>query len=110
MSVRSDTILALVPPAVAIGWVIADAATGFVAADRAIETPRPLAQVIREIDTASDPVIETDATKQTITITCSRYGDVAASSAPGRPQSLAQNNLLQLCRAGLKFTTSLPKI
>jgi hypothetical protein len=96
--VRSDTILALLPPAIAISWVIADAATGFVSADRAMQTIPPATQIISEADT----VIHN--TNQTTIVICSRYSGVAANSA--QPQA----NLLRLCRAGLKFTTSLPKI
>jgi hypothetical protein len=96
--VRSDTILALLPPAIAISWVIADAATGFVSADRAIQTIPPAAQIVSEAGTVIHK-----SNQKTIVI-CSRYNGVAASSA------LPQANLLRLCRAGLKFTTSLPKI
>ena len=101
--VSSDTILAILPPALAVGWVIADAATGFVSADRAFQTIPPVVQIVRDRETASVATAEPTANRGAIVV-CTRYNSIAADSFQ------LNENLLRLCRAGLKFTISLPKI
>ncbi len=100
MTVSSDTILALLPPAIAISWVIADATTGMVAADRTIQVVLPAVQIVRTEETAVDT-----RQKRAPVIVCSYYNAVAQTQRHGLPKA----NLLRLCNAGLNFTSSLPK-
>ena len=100
MSVRSESLLALVLPAIAISWVITDAAMGLVAADRAAA-----AATVHIVSANQTSIaVETKPSRATVTI-CSRDGTVAA----GIVQTGGSHATLQrLCQAGRKFTTKLP--
>ena len=107
---RTDTILALLPPAVAVAWVIADAATGLVAADRATQTTPPVIHIVSELEAATftTSMVEVQQKKPSV-IRCSHLNDVEADGALLQQAPLPQASLIRLCRAGLKFTSRLPK-
>ena len=103
MIVRSESILALLPPAIAVSWVIADAAMGLVAADRGIAAATPAMHIVSANQTSI--ALDTKPSRATVTI-CSPDGKVAAGIVPiGGSQAALQ----RLCQAGSKFTASLPK-
>ncbi|MCZ6453917.1 MAG: hypothetical protein O7A62_12655 [Alphaproteobacteria bacterium] len=107
MTVRSDTIIAIMLPVIAISWVFADAAAGLVSAERGLRMVPPVVQIVGEKETAATVIA---GNIQTPTVICARNGAVAHRNAQTQPHGLPQVNLQLLCRAGLKFTFSLPKI
>lgn len=102
MSDHSDSLLALLPPVIAVTWVVIDATMGLVAAERSIATaPLPVHIVGANQTTIA---VETKPSRATVTI-CSPDGTVAA----GVVQSGGSRATLQrLCRAGVKFTGRMP--
>lgn len=106
MIVRSESVLALLPPALALSWVVADAVTGLVSADREVSVPPPAVQIIGNLDASS--AVDTKRV-QTPVVVCSPDNAIAAGNAQSRLHGLPQVSLQRLCQAGLKFTTSLPK-
>ena len=106
MVLAADTILASLPPALAVTWVIADAAAGLLAADRLPQKAAHNLPIAGQLETAAFTLPLVDLRQsRTPVIRCSQFGDVSA--APTHRVPLV--NLQQLCRAGLKFTSSLPK-
>ena len=102
MIVRSESVLAMVFPAIAVSWVIADAAMGFVSADRGIVPTMPAIHVISANQTSI--AAETKPIRATVMI-CSPGDTVAAGFVQkGGSQDTSQ----RLCQAGLKFTANLP--
>ena len=111
MIVRSEFLLALLPPAIAVSWVIADATTGLLAADRNPPVVEPVAQIA----TMWDGLTPVDVTQVRAPVV---YCPTAIGTAAGRVQpqlrsshsnGMSQSALQRLCQAGLKFTSSLPK-
>ncbi len=102
MPARSESLLALLPPIIAVSWVITDAAMGLVAAERGVATaPLPVHIVGANQSTIA---VETKPSRATVTI-CSPDGKVAA----GVVQSGGSRATLQrLCRARLKITARVP--
>ena len=106
---RADTILALLPPAIAVAWVIADAATGLVAADRAAQLAPPVIHIVSALEAANFTTPMADAQQnQRPVIRCSHLNDIEADGALLQQAQLPQASLIRLCRAGLKFTSRLP--
>lgn len=106
MSDRSDNILALVLPLIAVTWVIADAATGFVAADRSVQSPLPVVQIVDEMNAPAN--VATGRNSGPV-IVCTSNGAVTAASANPQSRGLSQTTLHRICRAGLRFTSRLPR-
>jgi hypothetical protein len=98
--VRSESVLALLPPFIAMTWVIADATMGLVAADRSSAAAIPASHITSAAETYI--VVEAKSNEVTLTI-CSPDSTVAAAI------DHTQTILLGLCQAGLKFTSGLPK-
>lgn len=107
MTVRSDTIIAMMLPAIAVSWVFADAAAGLVSAERGLRMVPPVVQIVGKKEAAS--TVFARKTQAPIVI-CAHNGAVAHRNAQTQPHGLPQVNLQLLCRAGLKFTSSLSKI
>ena len=106
---HTDTILALLPPAIAVAWVIADAATGLVAADRAAQMAPPIVHIVRETETVAitTPMVEVRQ-NQPPAIRCSHINDIEADGALLQQSPLPHPSLIRLCQASLRFTSSLP--
>jgi hypothetical protein len=102
VSVRSDSLLALLPPVIAVSWVITDAAMGLVAAERSVATAALPVHIVGTNQTSI--AVETKPSRATVTI-CSPDGTVAAGVVQ---KGGSQATLQRLCRAGLKFTSRLP--
>ena len=107
MIVRFESILAMLPPAIAVSWVIVDATMGMVSAEREIHQPAPVVQIVGKVETASavDP-----RPYRALVVFCSSDSAVAAGIAGAQFQDLSQATVKRLCQAGLKFTSSLLKI
>ena len=106
MIVRSEILLALLPPAIAVSWVIIDAAMGLVSADRQIQLPPPVVQIVATVETTS----AVDAAQYRAPVAfCSSDNAAAAGIVEAQFQVLSQTTVKRLCRAGLKFTASLLK-
>ena len=111
MSEKSELMLALMLPVIAVGWVIADAAMGLAAADResaswTVFSPPPLVQIV----SGTQAISTTGSRKfQGPVVICAADGTVGTGFANPQPRGLSQSSLQRLCRAGLKFTSSLPK-
>ncbi|NKB49505.1 MAG: hypothetical protein GKS02_09090 [Alphaproteobacteria bacterium] len=103
----SDTILALLPPTIAVTWVIADATTGLVAADRAVHINPPIIEIVHQSE-ASTPALHAPQ-RRTPVIACSLYNSAEANKAPQRLHGVPQSTMRRLCQAGLKLTVSLPR-
>jgi hypothetical protein len=106
MIIRSESILALLPPAIAVTWVIVEATTGLVSADREIHLIPPVVQIVDQVETAS--TVNTERSAATL-VFCSTENALAAGIAEAQSHGLSQATVKRLCRAGLKFTSSLPK-
>lgn len=107
MTVRSDTVIVIMLPAIAVSWVFADAAAGLVSAERGLRMVPPVVQIVGEKEAAATVIARKIQAPMVI---CTRNGAVALRNAQTQPHGLPQVNLQLLCRAGLKFTFSLPKI
>ena len=106
MIVRSEFLLAMLPPAIAVSWVVVDATTGLVAADRNRHVAEPVVQIVSELEIAAF----VDAGQHRAPIVICTAGSIAGEPNIGTAQYLLPHSTLQrLCRAGLKFTSSLPK-
>jgi hypothetical protein len=103
MIVRSEPLLAMLLPAIAVSWVVADSTIELVAADRSFAAAASAVHIVRANETSI--AVEAKASEETATI-CSPDGTVVAGIA-----SIAdtQETLRRLCQAGLKFAASLPK-
>ena len=107
MTVRSDAIIAMMLPAIAVSWVFADAAAGLIAAERGLRMVPPVVQIVGEKEVAATVIARKI---QAPIVICAHNGAVAHRNAQSQPLGLPRVNLQLLCRAGLKFTSSLPKI
>ncbi len=106
MIVRSEFLLALLPPTIAVSWVIVDATTGLVAADLNRHVAEPVVQIVSELEMAA--IVDADQHRASIVI-CTA-GSIAVEPNIGTAKFLLpQSTLQRLCRAGFKFTSSLPK-
>ena len=99
---RSESLLALVPPILALGWVIVDAGTGLVAAERARATIPPAIQYV----STAPATRALDAARI--------HQPVSGCAASGEESNLThgttapRTTLQRLCRAGLKFSAHMP--
>jgi hypothetical protein len=103
MIVRSESVLALLPPFIAMTWVIADATMEPAAADRDFAAAASAVHIVSANETSL--AVETKPSGASVTI-CSPDGTVAAGIASA---DYAQVTLQRLCQAGQKFTSGLPK-
>ena len=107
MIVRSESILAMLPPAIALSWVIVDAAMGLVVTDREIRQPLPVVQIVGQVERAA-AAADTRQYRSPAN-NCAPDDDFAQAKAQRQLRGLPQATLQRLCQAGLKFTSGLPK-
>ena len=99
MAERSESLLALLPPVIALTWVISDAALGLVAAEKSVATaPLPVHIVGANQSTVA---VETKPSRATVAI-CSPDGEIAAGIVQ---KGGSRETLQRLCRARSKFTS-----
>lgn len=98
MNDRSEMILALILPLVALVWVVADATSGVVSAARLQSAPIAIGQLADAIsETATSARAEPAARR-----------DPCASDASRATLDQFHPALQRLCQAGLKLTERLP--